>query len=190
MNPAYSDPELLEWTIELSKKFNTNVFLETGTYHGGTAKIISEYFDKVITIESNADYYNTAVDILKDIKNCECYLGSSPDIMNNILKDGDQSVFFFLDAHWENYWPILDELKIIQQKNITPVIAIHDFFVPDENDNAKFGFDHYQSQPLDFKYIEPYITNIYNNGYEIRYSTTSTTNSGVIYIYPKTTNDE
>ena len=57
MNPAYSDTELLEITLELSKKFKLTTFLETGTYHGETAKIVSKYFNKVITIESNQDFH-------------------------------------------------------------------------------------------------------------------------------------
>lgn len=185
MNPAYSDPELLEITLELSKKFNLNTFFETGTYHGNTTKIVSKYFDKVITIENNPDFYQIASNNLKDINNCDLYLGSSPEMMEKCIKKNNNSIFFFLDAHWEDYFPLLDELKIIKMKNLKPVIAIHDFYVPDENGEAKFGFDSYHSQPLDFSYIKKSIEDIYENLYEIIYSTTSTTNSGVIFIYPK-----
>ena len=183
MNAAYSDNELLEWTLELSKKLNLITFFETGTYHGDTAKIVSQYFKKVITIENNVEYYNVAKNNLSDIKNCSLHLGNSPELMDELLKENDSSIFFFLDAHWENYWPLLDELKIIKKKNIKPVIAIHDFYVPDANDNAKFGFDSYNNQPLNFEYIKSDIEKIYGTNYEIKYSTQSTNNSGVIYIY-------
>jgi hypothetical protein len=185
MNPAYSDSELLEITLELSKKFKLTTFLETGTYHGETAKIVSKYFNKVITIENNQDFYQIALNNLKDISNCNLYLGSSPEMMEKYIEKNNNSIFFFLDAHWEEYFPLLDELKIIKDKNLKPVIAIHDFYVPDENGNAKFGFDSYHSQPLDFPYIKNAIEDLYENSYEIIYSTTSTTNSGVIFIYPK-----
>jgi hypothetical protein len=36
-----------------------------------------------------------------------------------------------------------------------------------------------------FPYIKNAIEDLYDNSYEVRYSTTSTTNSGVIFIYPK-----
>lgn len=185
MNPAYSDPELLQVTLELSKKFGLKTFFETGTYHGETSKIVSKYFNKVITIENNPSFYQIALDNLKDISNCNLYLGSSPKIMEKYIEKNDNSIFFFLDAHWEDYFPLLDELKVIKNKNLKPVIAIHDFYVPDENGNAKFGFDTYHSQPLDFPYIKNAIEELYKNLYEITYSTTSTTNSGVIFIYPK-----
>lgn len=185
MAAAYSDPQLLEWTLELSKKFNLNTFFETGTYHGETSKIVSQYFEKVITVENNPDFYNIATNTLKNISNCNSYLGSSPEIMNQYLKENDSSVFFFLDAHWYDYLPLLDELKTIKEKNLLPVIAIHDFYVPDENGNAKFGYDSYKDQSLNLSYIESSIKDIYGTNYEIKYSTSSTTNSGVIFVYPK-----
>jgi hypothetical protein len=185
MQPAYSDPELFQITLDLSKKFNLTTFFETGTYHGKTAKIVSNYFDKVVTIENNQNFYQTALDTLKDTPNCTLHLGSSPEMMEKHIEKNDNSIFFFLDAHWEDYFPLLDELKIIKDKNLKPVIAIHDFYVPDENGNAKFGFDSYHNQPLDFPYIKNAIEDLYDNSYEVRYSTTSTTNSGVIFIYPK-----
>jgi hypothetical protein len=109
------------------------------------------------------------------------------DLMDELLEENDNSIFFFLDAHWEKYWPLLDELKIIKKKNIKPVIAIHDFYVPDENGNAKFGFDSYNGQNLNFEYIKSDIEEIYGKNYEIRYSAQPTINSGLIYIYPNET---
>lgn len=185
MNAAYSDPELLQKTLELSKTFNLTTFFETGTFHGMSSQIISNYFDKVMTVENNEEFYQIAVDNLKNINNCSIYFGNSPEIMDLNLKNNNSSIFFFLDAHWYDYWPILDELEVIYKKSIQPVIAIHDFYVPDSNGNAKFGFDSYHDTALDFNYIKSSIDKIYDNKYEISYSTTSTTNSGVIFIYPQ-----
>jgi predicted O-methyltransferase YrrM len=185
MQPAYSDPELLQITLDLSKKFNLTTFFETGTYHGDTSKILSKYFDQVITVENNPEFYQVALDNLKEITNCKLVLGNSPEVMEQYLEQDNSSIFFFLDAHWEHYWPLLDELKIIKEKNLKPIIAIHDFFSPDENGDPKFGFDSYHGQPLDFNYIKSSIENIYGEKYEIKYNTSSTTNSGVIYIFPK-----
>jgi len=184
IHPAYSDPQLLEWTLDLSKQFNLKTFCETGTYHGGTAQIVSQYFDKIITIENNIDFYNIAKNALQNTKNCDVYLGNSPEVMEQCLEKNDSSIFFFLDAHWEHYWPLLDELKVIKEKNLKPVIAIHDFYVPDENGNAKFGFDHYHGQPLNFDYIKSSVESIYGENYNIKYTTSATVNSGVIYIFP------
>ena len=184
MKPAYSDPELLNWTLNIAQKFNLTTFLETGTYKGESAKIVSQYFQKVITIENNHDNYKDAVYNLKDVINCKPYFGNSPEIMNIVLEEYSNNTFFFLDAHWDEYWPILDELKIIKNKKIKPVIAIHDFFVPDENKQAKFGFDSYNNQPLDINYIKNALNEIYDGIFKVKYSSTSETNSGVVYICP------
>lgn len=184
MNPAYSDPQLLEWTLALSKKHKAKTFFETGTYHGHTSKIVSEYFTEVTTVENNPDHHTLAMETLRDVPNCTLHLGSSPDVMNQQLQQQQKGVVFFLDAHWNDYWPVLDELRIIKEKNITPVIIIHDFYVPNVDGSAMFGFDSYNGQPLNFDYIKTSIESIYGEKYQIKYSTTSTTDSGVIYIYP------
>ena len=186
MNPAYSDPELLEYTLELSKKFQIKNFFETGTYHGKSSIIVSKYFDKVTSVEYNRDFYKIAVNNVNTsgVKNCSLYCGSSPKIMKEQLIENDNSTFFFLDAHYKENFPILDELNVIKQKNQKPVIAIHDFYVPDENGKSKFGFDKCREQFLNFDYIKSSVESIYNKSYNIRYSTTSIVNSGVIYIYP------
>jgi hypothetical protein len=182
--PAYSDPQLLEWTINLSKKLGIETFFETGSYHGGSAKIVSDHFSTVLTVENNLTNYTLAKEALKNTENCELILGNSPDILKE--KELTSEIFFFLDAHWEDYWPLLDELKVIANKKIKPLIAIHDFYVPDEKGGAKFGYDSYRGQPLNFNYIKNSIDEIYGaESYEVLYSSSSATNSGVIYIIPK-----
>jgi hypothetical protein len=41
---------------------------------------------------------------------------------------------FFLDAHWYDYWPLLDEIELITSKVPRCVIIIDDFQVPGRND--------------------------------------------------------
>ncbi len=102
----------------------------------------------------------------------------------------EDNVIIFLDAHGGDYWPILDELKVIREKKIRPFIIIHDFFVPDEKDNskAKFGYDSYNGIKLDLNYIKESLLKIYRNyndnihTYVYSYSISPTLNSGVIYI--------
>lgn len=185
MAAAYSDPELLQRTLELSKRFNLTTFCETGTYHGETAAIVSDYFDRVVTVENNMEFFKIAQNRLKDINNCELYFGNSPEIIQDRFEGNDNKVFFFLDAHWYDYLPLLDELSVIKEKCISPVIAIHDFYVPDENGNALFGYDSYKGQPLNYSYIESHVNDLYGDNVEVKYSSSSMVNSGVIYLYPK-----
>jgi predicted O-methyltransferase YrrM len=174
---------------KLINKFNIKKIIETGTYYGWSTVKLAEFGIEVITIESSEDNYNIANKNFSktSFSNIRSLLGDSPDILREILSNGDNDIILFLDAHWYNYWPIHDELRVCIEKKIKPVIIIHDFFVPDENGNAKFGFDKYEQQSLDLNYIKSFLNEIYGeDNYEYYYNSKSdNVGQGVIYIYKK-----
>ena len=94
------------------------------------------------------------------------------------------NILLYLDAHWFNSWPIIDELNQIAILGIKPIIVIHDFFVPK---CPNLGYDTYKGQKLDFQYIKPSIEKIYGiSGYKYYYnSKAGGANRGVIYIMNK-----
>jgi len=93
----------------------------------------------------------------------------------------ERPLFFYLDAHWEKYWPLLDELQVIADNGVQPIIVIHDFFVPGSN----LGFDKYDGQRLDFEYIEPSLQKIYGNNFTYEYNRYATgARRGIIYVFP------
>lgn len=186
IQPAYSDIELFETTIELCKKFDIKKFIETGTFEGGSVLRVSSFFEEVISIEANTANYNKSIENTKHLQNVKLYHGNSPEILDKILKEKDDKIFFFLDAHWHHYWPLLDELSIIKNKCIKPVIAIHDFYVPNENGSAKFHYDSYNGQKLNWEYIKNKIADIYGvDGFIKKFNEKPNVLSGVIFIYPK-----
>jgi len=119
------------------------------------------------------------------LKNVNVVLGSSPDFLDSILCGPMlkiKRILFFLDAHWDDYCPLLDELKLIADNNLEPVIAIHDFKVPD---CPLLGFDSYKGQDYDFDWIKPSIEKIYPDGYVVEYNNEAEgAKRGVIFIYP------
>jgi len=185
---------------KLIEKFSIKRIIETGTYKGWSTKEFATICDKIDTIEINSTYIQEAYDFLKEVENVNIHEGSSPDVMRNIIKEGEENLLIFLDAHWENYWPVKDELNVIIEKNIRPVICIHDFFVPGGNifvdkygkrinskDGSKFGYDQYNGVALDLNYISEELNKLYPEGFEYHYSTqVSEVDSGLIFIYPKT----
>ncbi len=185
---------------KLIEKFSIKRIIETGTYKGWSTKEFATICDKIDTIEINSTYIQEAYDFLKEVKNVNIHEGSSPEVMRNIIKEGEENLLIFLDAHWENYWPVKDELNVIIEKNIRPVICIHDFFVPGGNifvdkygrrinskDGSKFGYDQYNGVALDLNYISEELNKLYPEGFEYHYSTqVSEVDSGLIFIYPKT----
>ena len=114
----------------LVKKHNIKRIIETGSFKGWSTKILATFCDKVDTIEINSEYIAEAVEHLKETNNVTIHKGSSPDVMKNIISYDEKNLLVFLDAHWEDYWPVNDELKVLYEKNVQPVICIHDFFVP------------------------------------------------------------
>jgi predicted O-methyltransferase YrrM len=173
---------------KLIEKFNIKRIIETGTYHGFSSTVLSEFNIPVQTIEISEDNYNIAKNNLinKNITNVEVILGSSSEILKNIINENENNLMLFLDAHWHHYWPIHDELNVCIDKKIKPVIAIHDFFVPNENGEPKFGFDRYYGQNLDLNYIQEHLDKIYGlNHYSYHYNDKiDCVDSGLIYIYP------
>jgi len=121
--------------------------------------------------------------------------------MKNIISNGEKDLLIFLDAHWENYWPVKDELNTLIEKDVRPIICIHDFFVPGgnifvdkygkrirSNDGSKFGYDQYNGVALDLNYITEELNKLYPEGFDYHYSSqVSEVDSGLIFIYPKKT---
>lgn len=159
--------------------------IETGTYYGWSTKKLCELNLKVDTIEINESFFRSAKKSLEGL-NIGLYLGDSVKVLNEIIQEGEKDLLIFIDSHWGEL-PLLEELKVIENKKIEPVILIHDFFVPDENGNAKFGFDTYKDVKLCIEYIQDSLDKIYTNGYDFYYtSEIEFINAGTIYIIPKT----
>jgi predicted O-methyltransferase YrrM len=173
----------------LISKFNIKKIIETGTYYGWSTMKLAEFGIDVTTIEYSEENYNIAINNFSktNFSNIKGLLGNSPEVLREILTNEDNDVILFLDAHWYDYWPIHDELRVCIDKKIKPVIIIHDFFVPDENGNPKFGFDKYGEQKLDLEYIKVFLDEIYGeNNYDYHYNNESdNVGQGLIYIYRK-----
>ena len=122
---------------EIAKKLleeeNIKVFVETGTCKGETIFSMEELFDKLYTVELGKKFYDDLVDNYKGLK-INFYNGRSQDKLPVILKNIDEKVLFFLDAHYsggDTYGsvyevPLLDELKIIMDWGKECVVIIDD----------------------------------------------------------------
>lgn len=163
---AFEDKFLQAELYRLIDQFNIDTIIETGTYKGWSTNILAKTGKKVVTIEINPELHNAAKIFNHDHKNIEFYLGSSQEVIERIIPtNSSENILFFLDAHWGEYWPVLDELRIIKEKDLKPVIIIHDFYVPDQYGYPKFGFDRYKNQNLDYIYVKSSMEAIYGNDY-------------------------
>ncbi len=168
---AYRDRYLLEYTLKLKDKFKSNVFIETGTNDGDSMGILSPHFPELYSCEIIASTYELAKSNLRHTSNVTVTNESSITFLETVCQkfQGRNDLIFFLDAHWEKYWPLLDELKIIKKYGFECPIIIHDFYVPDGKGNSKFNYDSYENQNLDLNYVKNDIHNIFNGEYDIYY---------------------
>lgn len=85
--------------------------------------------------------------IVVECSSSENFLKSLID--NEALTDRGR-VLFFLDAHWNDYWPLRDEIIQIL-KLLRFAIVVDDFAVPG---HPEFGFDTYKDGVCDWKLIK------------------------------------
>ena len=203
--PFAMDEYIAAQLLKLKKEYDIIAAVETGTYLGGTFRWLYDNFEKVYSCEINPEYYQLCCNLIFNEQHStemETYPGriinlpdmgemmlsnqNSVDFIDEIASQLDNRTLFFLDAHWYNYCPLLDELAAIARHKLRPaVIAIHDF-VTDHPD--QLGYDSYQSQAFTLEWIKPAITEIYGQDWTHAYNTPETSmgeKRGIIYITPK-----
>ena len=89
----------------------------------------------------------------------EMFEGSSDACMNWFIPHNGvgHDTIFFLDAHWNDYLPLLEELEAINRFDLHPVIAIHDFKEP----TGQLGYDSYNGHDICLSYIKEKLDAIY-----------------------------
>jgi hypothetical protein len=185
------DSYILNQIQELIKKYNIQTFIETGTNTAKTTVVAADMFKTVHTIELNEEFYLNCKEKLSKYKNVTIHNGSSEKILNEILPNINNRIMFFLDAHWNTYCPILDELEVIYQNNKNDsIIVIHDFLSPQTNLGfMRVPFDDTVDggPPLSYEYIKEKLIKIYNDKYDFYYNKVSDGNppTGVIFIVPR-----
>lgn len=181
-NAFNGDRFVLHEVKQIINKYNIKNIVETGTYLGATTKVLSEVVENLYTIECNNDYYVKSKALLKDCSNVHMYLGSSPNVMDTLLPTLQGRTLFFLDAHWYNYCPLIDEIKTIEKHNKKDsVLIVHDFKVPGKN----FGFDSYNGQDYEYSWVQPHIESLYKNNFTYKYNDVAEgACRGVLYVFP------
>ena len=182
-NAFNGDRYVLHEVKKIVKDFNIKNIFETGTYLGATTKVLSSVVENVYTVECNSDYYNQSKTFLKDCKNVNMNLGSSPAVMDLILPTLTGRTLFFLDAHWYNYCPLIDEIKMVEKHGKSDsVLIVHDFKVPGQ----KFGYDSYNGQDYEYSWVKPHLHSLYNDKFTYKYNDVAEgACRGVLYVYPE-----
>ena len=173
MTTGFHGNKLLQNIVkQIIEKKKVSSFIETGTYDGRTTSFIAEHFDKLQIYSCDIDekIYNFAKKALSKYKNVKLFLESSEKFIEKLLKkDSENSIgslpMFFLDAHWYDYWPLKDEMKLITSLEKF-IVLVDDFEVPGKpefgNDNGGGGTigvhrTTYDSRPCNIDLFSEYI---------------------------------
>jgi hypothetical protein len=119
---------------------NIDIIVETGTNIGDTTEFLAKLYPnkKIITCETNRVFFGLSKKRLEKYPNVEIYNVSSDYLLERL--DYSKNICFYLDAHWEEYWPLPDELKNIKKG----IIMTDDFYIGSNN----YGFDKYNNTVL------------------------------------------
>jgi hypothetical protein len=136
----------------LISKYNCDAIIETGCHFGDTTDYLSSLYSNIPiwTCDVSAKYVRFVKHRLKARKNLNVILQSSPVFLNDISQLYSFP-FYYLDAHWYEYWPLFDEISNIK----TGVVCIDDFDVG----NSRFGFDSYNGIKCGIELIPEHIRN-------------------------------
>lgn len=183
--PFNGDKFIQQEFLKLKEKFNITTFIETGTCLGFSTEWAADNFDQVYTMEIDPTFVRLARKRLISKKNVKAECGNSVNVLPYVLSQCDNKTIIFLDAHWYDYNPLKDELRVISQRGIRPIIAIHDFYVPG---STSLGFDTYHEQAFTFEWLKESFDEVYGiNNYSYYYNSDSTAEGayrGIIYLIP------
>jgi hypothetical protein len=172
--PWNGDGYLAGEVLRLKEAHGLQEARETGCCLGSTTIWLALNFGKVTSTEINKAFSEIAIARLKMMPAGEWTIiqhENASEILEEFAKRAKASshTFYFLDAHWNNHCPLLDELAAIAEAKDTPCILIHDFQVP----GTDFGFDSMpDGRPFNLELVKPYLDLIYGEGkYRTNYPT-------------------
>jgi hypothetical protein len=147
--------------VEIIAKTRPHAIVETGTFLGVTTELMSQTGLPVFTIELHPRNYGFARARFWRKRNVKLLRGDS---RTGLLTCFDRAlhslsgstVFFYLDAHWNDDLPLAEEIDIVFSRCPSAIVMIDDFEVPSD---TGYGFDDYgPGKALVSSYIRPAIS--------------------------------
>ena len=163
--PWNNDHHLAAEVLRLKEAHGLKYAYETGTCLGSTALWLAEHFERVHTYEIYEPTWTIALArIPKSFpRSITAHLKHSA---TGLRAHSTHDAFYFLDAHWGDHCPLLEELDaLVGRSNIA--IVIHDFHVP----GTTFGFDRMPNgTPFNLDLIRLHLDAIYGvDGWQHNY---------------------
>ena len=116
-------------------KSGYSTLVETGTYLGAMIDAQLKRFKKIVSIEVDGKLFQRAVRKFRKYPQIKIYNGDSGIVLNEIMKDIQEPVIFWLDGHYsagvtskgDKNCPIIEEINaIFTHSNFNHVLLIDD----------------------------------------------------------------
>ncbi len=119
----YPCPDFIKRAHLVSCGSRSATWVETGTFLGGTTRVLAEHAKKVYSLEPEPTLYANAKKQFEVFSNVEILNGPSEAIFPKLLPTIREDVNFWLDGHFsagqtykgENDTPIIEELNCISE---------------------------------------------------------------------------
>ena len=181
---ALLDGQMRKRLREIIAERGITTVVETGIDKGGSTMLFSQMVGRVIGIDNDPKKIAIVAASLTSrvIENVTLMQMNSPDALRQLVAEGlDASrTLFLLDAHWQDYWPLRDEVKAIPRGQ--GVLVMHDARVPG---CPKLGVDEYKGQELSYEYLKDVLTD-WSPEHVVEYNDDSAEvpRRGVMYVFP------
>lgn len=169
----HADPVLLSIVRFLGEK--SKFFIETGSGYGASIRYLSYKCPdlKIFSCENDLVHFNISKRQCEGRKNIKIFFQNSVDFLEDLLNSEplirEERVVFWLDAHWDKNWPLMDEVGIIVENFKNAIILIDDFKI---TGRPQFGYDSYQGRDCGFELISDSLKEKYFKLYIPRYEQT------------------
>jgi hypothetical protein len=158
----HGDPQFESNVRHIIDSIRPSSIVETGTHMGWTAAWFAENYPniQVYTVEVLEYYFKLACENLAKFSNVHSYRDTSPHFLQNILPVlRDQTVLYWLDAHWVTdespIEPLVQECKLIASMNDKYACLIDDFYCY----NPDFVGDTFENgtKRVDLSYVSEFL---------------------------------
>lgn len=158
--------------------------VETGIDKGGSTMLFSQMVRNVIGVDNIAARVEAVGAWLAEhgVSNVSLMCMNSPTALRALADNGlnAANTLFFLDAHWQAYWPLKDEIRAIPRGK--GILVMHDARVPG---CPNLGVDEYDGQELSYEYLKDVLTE-WSPEHVVEYNdeTAEFPRRGVMVVYP------
>jgi hypothetical protein len=141
--------------VSVLNRIPISAVVETGTFQGCSTEFISLLTPSPVhSIELSPRNHGFSKARLQSRPHCRLHLGSSEAVLPKILcqyAGSAKPIFFYLDAHWDDYLPLRDEITLIAETCPNFIALIDDFEVP--GDGGYQWDDYGAGGQLNFAYV-------------------------------------